>query len=62
MEKLELKIADKVELWNGTLGDVTELKFPIITIQNKNSYPIEFHRINLKFVNGVFVDVCDVVF
>jgi hypothetical protein len=62
MEKIELKIGDKVELWNGTTGEVTELEFPAITIQNKNSYPQEFHRMNLKFVNGKLVDGRDVVF
>lgn len=62
MKKIELKIGDKVELWNGTIGEVIGFEFPTITIQNKNSYPQEFHRMNLKFVNGQLVDGLDVVF
>ena len=45
MEKLELKIGDKVELWNGSKGEVTILNFPNITILNKNTYSQVFHRI-----------------
>lgn len=62
MEKLELKIGDNVELWNGSTGEVIGLEFPVITIHNKNSYPQEFHRVNIKYVNGILIDGCDVVF
>ena len=62
MEKLELKIGDKVELWNGSKGEVTILNFPNITILNKNTYSQVFHRMNVKYVNGILVDGRDVVF
>ena len=62
MEKLELKIGDNVKLWNGSKGEVTILNFPNITILNKNTYSQVFHRMNIKYVNGVLVDGCDVVF
>ena len=62
MEKLELKIGDKVELWNGSKGEVTILNFPNITILNKNTYSQVFHRMNIKYVNGILVDGRDVVF
>ena len=62
MKKIELKISDKVELWNGSKGEVTILNFPNITILNKNTYSQVFHRMDIKSVNGVLVDDCDVVF
>jgi hypothetical protein len=62
MEKIELKIGDKVELWNGSKGEVTILNFPNITILNKNTYSQVFHRMDIKFVNGILVDGRDVVF
>ena len=61
--KLEkMKKIDKVELWNGSKGEVTILNFPNITILNKNTYSQVFHRMDIKSVNGVLVDDCDVVF
>ena len=62
MEKIELKIGDKVELWNGSKGEVTILNFPNITILNTNTYSQVFHRMDIKFVNGVLVNGVDVVF
>jgi hypothetical protein len=62
MKKIELKIRDKVELWNGSKGEVTILNFPKITILNKNTYSQVFHRMDIKLVNGVLVDDFDVVF
>jgi hypothetical protein len=62
MDKLELKIGDKVELWNGSKGEVTILNFPNITILNKNTYSQVFHRMNIKYVNGILIDGRDVIF
>jgi hypothetical protein len=62
MKKIELKIGDKVELWNGSKGEITILNFPNITILNKNTYSQVFHRMDIKVVNGLLVDGCDVVF
>ena len=62
MKKIELKISDKVELWNGSKGEVTILNCPNIILLNKNTYLQVFHRMDIKSVNGVLVDDCDVVF
>jgi len=62
MTKLELKIGDKVELWNGSKGEVTILNFPNITILNKHTYSQVSHIMNIKYINGVEVDGRDVVF
>ena len=62
MKQINLKIGDKVELWNGTTGEVFGLEFPMITISNPNSFTQKFHLMNLKFVNGMSVDGMDVIF
>ena len=62
MKKIELKIGDKVELWNGSKGEITILNFPKITILNTNTYSQVFHIMDVKLINGILVDGCDVVF
>lgn len=62
MKKLELKIGDKVELWNGSFSEVSELNSPNVTLTNPNTYTQTYHKMNIKKVNGVDVDGRDVVF
>ena len=62
MKKIELKIGDKVELWNGSNGEITILNFPKITILNPKTYSQVFHIMDVKLINGILVDGCDVVF
>lgn len=61
MDKLELKIDDFVEMWNGSRGNVTKLKFPILEIEYQGSKE-EIHRVNIKKVNDLLIDGRDVIF
>lgn len=61
MDKLELKIGDFVEMWNGSRGNVTKLKFPILEIEYQGSKE-EIHRVNIKKVNDLLIDGRDVIF
>ncbi len=61
MDKLELKIDDFVEMWNGSRGNVTKLKFPILEIEYQGSKE-EIHRVNIKRVNDLLIDGRDVIF
>lgn len=61
MDKLELKINDFVEMWNGSRGNVTKLKFPILEIEYQGSKE-EIHRVNIKKVNDLLIDGRDVIF
>lgn len=61
MDKLELKIDDFVEMWNGSRGNVTKLKFPILEIEYQGTKE-EIHRVNIKKVNDLLIDGRDVIF
>ena len=61
MDKLELKIGDFIEMWNGSRGNVTKLKFPILEIEYQGSKE-EIHRVNIKRVNDLLIDGRDVIF
>ncbi len=61
MDKLELKVGDFVEMWNGSRGNVTKLKFPILEIEYQGSKE-EIHRVNIKKVNDLLIDGRDVIF
>ena len=61
MDKLELKIDDFVEMWNGSRGNVTKLKFPILEIEYQGIKE-EIHRVNIKKVNDLLIDGRDVIF
>lgn len=61
MDKLELKIDDFVEMWNGSRGNVTKLKFPILEIEYQGNKE-EIHRVNIKRVNDLLIDGRDVIF
>ena len=61
MDKLELKIDDFVEMWNGSRGNVTKLKFPILEIEYQGRKE-EIHRVNIKKVNDLLIDGRDVIF
>lgn len=56
MNKIKLKIGDKIETWNGSKGEVSELNFPNISLTNSSSFTQEFHIMNIKFVNGKLID------
>lgn len=52
MKKINIKIGDKVEMWNGTKGIIQELT-PNYLVKVVNCW---FHVMDIKFINGIEFD------
>ena len=55
MKEITLKIGDKVRLYNGTFGTISDVDYVSyqIEISGEHKYPEWFHILNVKYVNGI---------
>ena len=56
MKKIVVKIGDKVKLYNGTEGVISEIDKSIYQFLLAEQYIIWFHLRDVKILNGVEID------
>lgn len=62
MKKVEIKKGDSVDMWNGGVGEVIDLNFPLVTVLVNGMPPYESHWTSIKYVNDVFMLNKEVIF
>lgn len=56
METIKVNIGDRVELFNGTEGHISEIDKSVNQFTFNNQYVIWFHLCDIKFLNDEEID------